>query len=116
MAKKNLDADEVAKKHYNLLMDDKYEEWLKTLNERARRQADTTMRGFKAEFYWNSGRKWVTEYGIRYEFEREGRSFMANTRTFFFNRVGKDGKNVGHPVKIVMKPEDGEWKVSVPSY
>ena len=116
MAGEKSDAALVAEKHYQLLMDKKHEEWLKTFTVNVQKQAASGMRGTRSEFYWNAGRSWVEKYGIRYEFSEEKPGYSEGEHFVFFRRVGQDGAQKGLKVKATMKLEDGKWKVGVPSY
>ncbi len=116
MAEKNDDALLLAKKHYKLLEENRYEEWLHTFESFVEKQTLSGIRGTGPEFYWNAGRRWVDGHGVHYEYEKEDPVDDSRRRRFYFNRKDDDGKNVGYHIVINVVREGNNWKVLVPSY
>jgi len=108
-------AIEVAKNHYYFLEKDDYEKWLETLTKDLQRSA--SIRGSSPYFWWNTGRRYVTEYGIHYEFYKIDLDQSNDRRVkIFFKRLNPDGTLRGMPVPIRLVLEDDEWKVFQVSY
>ncbi len=59
-------AVETAKKHYYFLEVENYKEWIKTLTKNL--QENAIFKGSTSYFLWTTGRKYVTKYGVHYEF------------------------------------------------
>lgn len=116
MVKENDDALLLAKKHYELLVENRYEEWLHTFESYVERQTLSGIRGTGPEFYWRAGRSWVDNHGIHYEYEKEDPVNETRRRRFYFYRVDADGNNVGYHLVINMILEGKNWKVFIPSY
>ncbi|HDH07029.1 MAG TPA: hypothetical protein ENF87_01540 [Thermoproteales archaeon] len=105
-------AIEVAKRHYDAIVKGDFNEWLKTLKEEYRSQAN--VRGSSIDFWWRTGRK-MAELGVRYEFVRVDRIEEGYIKLFFKRIIG-DNKQLGMPVPIHLVYENSEWKVIQPTY
>ncbi|MHA1608099.1 MAG: hypothetical protein ACTSWP_11325 [Candidatus Freyarchaeota archaeon] len=109
------EAKEVAIRHYELLQKGDYEGWVSTLCLWLQEVAGRS--GSSPYFWWKTGRHYVEDYGVYYEYYKEGKSSFPNTRKFFFKRKNPDGSDRGMPVPITVKlDEDGVWRVDQASY
>lgn len=111
--------EEIATLHYELLMENNREEWLKTFRKRHREQADKY--GSSPDLYWRTGRKYVDELGYSYKFKNKVENQSSDKRIkFFFYRLNKEGKPQGSgqvPIHVVKDEEDNdEWRVDVASW
>ncbi|HDI31921.1 MAG TPA: hypothetical protein ENF80_03790 [Thermofilum sp.] len=108
-------AIEVASNHYRFLQEGKYEEWLSTLTKDLRETA--SVRGSSPDFWWRTGRRYVTAYGVRYEYYKVDERLSRATKVkIFFKRLNPDGTLRGSPVPIWLIKENEEWKVFQASY
>ena len=107
------EAIRVAEEHYDAVVSGDYEAWLNTLTSDLRRQA--SIRGGTPDFWWRAGRAIVEKKGARYVFERVDRVEEGYVK-LFFRRVRNDGSQLGMPVPIHLRLEEGEWKVEQASY
>lgn len=112
-------AKEIAVLHYQLLMENNYDEWLKTIKTILRKKAH--LKGSSPYYWWRTGRKMVDEKGMSYKFKNEDERFGAeNRKKFFFYRLDKEGKESGSgqvPITIIKdSEEDDEWRVDVSSW
>ena len=117
--KPGMSPEEIAALHYNLLMKDNRDEWLKTMTKFHQGQADRY--GSSPDFYWKTGRKYVDELGYSYKFKlKDERQSSDNKIKFFFHRLNKDGKKQGSgqvPIHVKKDIDDNdEWRVDVASY
>jgi hypothetical protein len=116
--KPGMDAKEIAILHYQLVKENNWDEWIKSVMTRYRKNAKK--RGAKPFYWWNTGRKRVDEQGMTYEFSHQDERFSSEKRKkFFFSRFDKEGKQSGMPVPITLLPdpdENEEWRVSVSSW
>ncbi|MCD6458593.1 MAG: hypothetical protein J7K82_07055 [Thermoproteales archaeon] len=104
-----------AEKHYNSLMENDYKTWLETLSKDIKENAD--IKGSTAYFWWETGRRYVEKYGVRYEFHKIDARYSSKNRVkIFFKRLNPDGSLRGSPVPIVLIVENHEWKVVQASY
>ncbi|GEM_PF-1195676 len=109
------EAKEVAIRHYKLLENGDYEGWRSTLLLWLQGVAGQS--GSSPSFWWSTGRKYVDELGIRYEYLKEEKLPYPNARKFFFKRKNRDGSDRGMPVPCLVRlDEDGAWRVEQPSY
>ncbi len=117
--KPGMSAKEVATLHYKLMMENKYEQWLKTIRKNLRDQEDKY--GSSPYFWWDTGRKRVDKQKMSYKFKNEDTRFRTDKRVkFFFHRLDKDGKPSGSgqvPITLVKDEQDNdEWRVDVSSW
>ena len=113
IVKPGLSAKEIAILHYQLLMDDNREEWIKTVSK--------TRRGISANNWWKTGRKYVQKKGWSYKFRHEDNRFKKDDyHKFFFYRLNEKGEEQGVgpvPIIIIKDPDDNdEWRVKVSSW
>ncbi|MBS7288580.1 MAG: hypothetical protein KIH01_07520 [Candidatus Freyarchaeota archaeon] len=105
----------IAIRHYELLEKGDYEGWRSTLLLHLQATADRS--GSSPSFWWNTGRKYVDELGIRYKYLREEKLPYPNARKFLFKRKNPDGSDRGMPVPcLVTLDKDSVWRVEQPSY
>ena len=109
----DLSPREVAETHYRAVCAGNRELWVATLVARSRQMAGR--RGGTPEFWWDAGRRYATEFGVTYHFEREDQ-MQADYCKLFFQRRHPDGSPRGRPVPIHLVREDGAWRVQTPSY
>ncbi|MHA1628919.1 MAG: hypothetical protein ACTSXO_01785 [Candidatus Heimdallarchaeota archaeon] len=117
--KPGMSPEEIATLHYELLIENNREEWLKTFRKRHREQADKY--GSSPDLYWRTGRKYVDELGYSYKFKNKVENQSSDKRIkFFFYRLNKEGKPQGSgqvPIHVVKDEEDNdEWRVDVASW
>ena len=117
--KPGMNPEEIATLHYELLMDDDRDEWLKTFRKYHQRQADR--HGSSPDLYWRTGRKYVDKLGYSYKFKNKVDSQSSEKRIkFFFHRSSKEGKPQGSgqvPIHVVIDEEDdNEWRIDVASW
>lgn len=112
-----MDPKEIAILHYELLIENNYDEWLKTINTTDRNQAGSY--GSSPYFWWDTGRRYVEKYGYQYKFKNVA-SEDENRVKFFFHRLDKNGKPQGTgqvPIHVIRDEEDNnEWRVEVSSW
>jgi hypothetical protein len=120
MAKKvkpGMTAKEIATLHYELIMDNNYDEWLKTF--KVLHQTQAKRYGSSPQLYWKTGRRYIDELGYSYKFKNfvEGQS-SDKRKKFFFHRLNKEGEEQGQvPIIIIKDEEDNdEWRVDVASW
>ncbi|MEA2071696.1 MAG: hypothetical protein U9O98_10465 [Asgard group archaeon] len=117
--KKGMSAKEIATLHYQLAMNNEYDEWLKTLEKFHRDRAES--RGSKPQLYWKTARRYVDELGYSYKFkEKVDRQSDDDHIKFFFHRLSKEGKAQGTgqvPIHVVKdEDENNEWRVDITSW
>lgn len=104
------DPKEIAIKAYELLQKGDHREWVKTLSLYLQEKAD--VKGSTPSFWWSTGRHYVEDYGVYYEFHKEGKAEFPNQRKFFFKRKNSDGSDRGSPVPCTVRvDDDGGWRV-----
>jgi len=108
-----LSAREVAELHYGAIADGNRTLWVATLSERNREMADR--RGSSPDFWWDTGRRYATRYGVRYRFRQVGIE-EPDYQKIFFDRLNADGSRRGRPVPIHMILENDVWRVKIGSY
>ena len=112
VVKPGLGPKEIAILHYQLLMDNNKEEWLKTVKK--------IKLGISAKNWWSTGRKYIERNEWTYKFRHEDKRFHEDDRRkFFFYKFDKDGNEPGSPVPIIIEkdPDDNnEWRVDVSSW
>lgn len=104
---------EVAEIHYRALVEGNWDLWGATLT--ADNRAAASRRGSSPSFWWDTGRRYVTEYGVTYRFNRSEGIDETHVK-LFFDRLGPDGTPRGMPVPIHLVLEDERWRVSIASY
>ena len=113
-----MDAKEIAILHYQLVKENNWDEWIKTVRARLRKTAKK--RGNRAFYWWDTGRKRHDEQGMSYEFSYKDARFSKEDRIkYFFLRLDKEGNQSGMPVPItvIVDPDDNdEWRVEVSSW
>jgi len=112
-ALEGLSAGEVAQLHYNSVYEGDRETWVATLSARNREMADR--RGSSPDFWWDTGRRYATRYGVYYRF-RQASIEEPEYQKLFFDRLNADGSRRGRPVPIHMVLEDDGWRVKIASY
>lgn len=117
--KPGMSPEEVATLHYNLLMEDNRDEWLKTMRKFHQERADSY--GSSPHFYWKTGRKYVDELGYSYAFKHKDEKQSTDKKVkLFFHRLNKEGKKQGAgpvPIHVVKDKDDSdEWRVDVATY
>jgi hypothetical protein len=117
--KPGMSAKEIATLHYDLLMENNKEEWLKTFRKYHQERADKY--GSSPMLYWKTGRKYVDELGYSYKFKEKVDSQSDDDHIkFFFHRLNKEGKPQGSgqvPIHIVKDEDDNnEWRVDIASW
>jgi hypothetical protein len=61
------------------------------------------------QFWWSTGRRYVTSYGVRWEYHHiEG---QPKGYKVFFRRIQADGSQRGSPVPCTVRSENGRWLV-----
>jgi len=108
-----LSAREVAEIHYKTIFEGQREAWVATLSERNREMADR--RGSSPDFWWDTGRRYATRYGVHYQFRQVGIE-EPDYQKIFFDRLNADESRRGRPVPIHMVLEDDGWRVKIASY
>jgi hypothetical protein len=112
---KGLNSVEIAEIFYNAIEEDDFETFKETVKKQYREQLDKKIRGTSPEFWWNSGRKYVEEYGVRWEFHEVAEESPDKAKLFFV-RIQKDGTQRGLPLPVhLIVDVDGEWRVDVAS-
>ncbi len=117
--KSGMTAKEIAILHYDLIMENNRDEWLKTFRVHHQNQADRY--GSSPDLYWRTGRKYIDELGYSYKFKNKVEDQSSDKRVkFFFHRLNKEGKPQGSgqvPIILVRDEEDNdEWRVDVASW
>ena len=108
-----LSAREVAELHYKTIFEGHRAAWVATLSERNREMADR--RGSSPDFWWDTGRRYATRYGVHYLFRQVGIE-EPDYQKIFFDRLNADESRRGRPVPIHMVLEDDGWRVKTASY
>ena len=108
-----LSAREVAELHYKAIADGDRAVWVTTLSQRNREMADR--RGSSPDFWWDTGRRYATRYGVYYRFRQVGIE-EPGYQKLFFDRLNADGSRRGRPVPIHMILEDEVWRVKMVTY
>ncbi|NHJ49766.1 MAG: hypothetical protein FK733_18385 [Asgard group archaeon] len=115
--KPGMTAKEIATLHYELIMANDYDEWLKTF--RVFHQERAKSYGSSPDLYWRTGRRYIDELGYTYKFKNFVENQSSDKRKkFFFFRYNKDGDEQGQvPIHIVIDEDDkDEWRVDVASW
>jgi hypothetical protein len=103
------DPKEVAIRAYECLQKGDRKGWLETLSLQLQKTVDV---GGSASYWWKTGRHYVEDYGVYYEFQKEDRAPFPDQRKFFFKRKNPDGSDRGAPVPCTVRiDEDGVWRV-----
>ena len=112
-----MSAKEIATLHYELLMENNRNEWLKTFRKYHREIADRY--GSSPDLYWRTGRKYVDELGYSYTFKNVDKEAEERVR-FYFHRLNREGKPQGSgqvPINLIKDKDDqDEWRVDVASW
>lgn len=104
------DPKEIAIRCYELLQKGDRNAWVKTLSLYLQEKADAE--GSSAYFWWKTGRHYIEDYGVSYEFLKEDKTPYPNTKKFFFKRKNADGSDRGSPVPCTIRiDDDGVWRV-----
>ncbi|MGC9781519.1 MAG: hypothetical protein HZR80_19930 [Candidatus Heimdallarchaeota archaeon] len=115
--KPGMSAVEIATLHYELIMENNYDEWLKTFRKFHQERADRY--GSSPQLYWKTGRKYIDKLEYSYKFKLVEEKYSTDDhKKIFFHRLNKEGKKQGSgqvPIHIVID-EDGEWRVDVASW
>ena len=117
--KPGMSPEEIATLHYELIMENDRDEWLKTFTEFHQERADRY--GSSPDLYWRTGRKYIDELGYSYKFKEkvEDQSDDDHIKYFFF-RLNKEGKEQGSgqvPIHVVKdKDNNDEWRVDIASW
>ena len=118
--KPGMSAEEIATLHYQLAMENKQDEWIKTI--RKRYQETAKKKGSRPWNWWDTARTRVDKQGMSYKFKKED-TIQKRTDTrvkFFFHRLDKDGNPSGTgqvPIQLITDPDDNnEWRVDVSSW
>ena len=111
--------EEIATLHYELIMDNDKDEWLKTFTEFHQERADRY--GSSPDLYWRTGRKYIDELGYSYKFkEKVDRQSTEDHIKYFFFRLNKEGKKQGSgqvPIHVIKdKDNENEWRVDIASW
>lgn len=114
-----MSAKEIAILHYELIMDNDYDEWLKTFTKY--HQGTASQYGSSPDLYWRTGRRYIDELGYSYKFKNKVDRQSTDKRIkFFFHRLNKEGKPQGSgqvPIILIKDEEDkDEWRVDVASW
>jgi len=110
---RDLSPRQVAEMHYQSVVQDNRPRWLATLNAHEFSMADK--RGSSPDFWWETGRRYATEFGVTYHFDRE--DFQGEKRAkLFFKRIQADGSQRGRPVPIHLVLEEDGWRVRMVTY
>ena len=113
--KKGIKPDEVAELFYKLLVEGKYDQWLKTFRKYHREQAER--HGSSPDLYWRAGRKMQDKYGYTYHRVKEKDQKISDTHwKLWFQRKKPDGLKSGSPAPIHIvrdKESGGEWRVDI---
>jgi len=105
---------EVADEFYAALVAGDMERFKATVKAHYRQQMERA-RGASPEFWWEAGRRYVEEYGVRWEYERTDQEEPAHVK-LFYRRIQADGSQRGSPLPIhLITDDDGEWRVDVAS-
>ena len=108
-----LSAREVAELHYKAIADGNRALWVATLSRHNREMADR--RGSSPDFWWDTGRRYATRYGVYYRFRQIGIE-EPDYQKLFFDRLNADGSRRGRPVPVHMILEDEVWQVKMVTY
>ena len=113
--KPGLGPKEIAILHYQLIMENNKEEWLKTIMK--------SRIGISSNAWWKTGRKYIDKKGWSYKFRHEDDRPMfhkEDSRKFFFYRLNEKGEEQGAgPVPIIINKDpdnNDEWRVKVSSW
>lgn len=113
--KPGMSAKEIATLHYELLLEGKKEEWVKTIKQMLQPRVNDS--GGSPFYWWKTGRRYQEQYGYSYTFKhKDERQSSDKHIKLFFHRLNKEGKPQGQvPIHIIID-EDGEWRVDVSSW
>ena len=103
-----MSALEIATLHYELVLDDKKEEWAKTIKKSFRERLED--RVVSPYYWWKTGRRYQEQNGYFYTFKhKDERQSSEKHIKLFFHRLNKEGKPQGQvPIHVIIN-EDGEW-------
>jgi hypothetical protein len=105
---------EVADEFYAALVAGDMERFKATVKAQYRQQMERA-RGASPEFWWESGRRYVEEYGVRWEYDHTAEEEADHVK-LFYKRIQADGSQRGSPLPIhLVVDDDGEWRVDVAS-
>ena len=104
---------QVAELHYQAIVQGDRELWLATLTAEYRAMADR--RGSTPDFWWQTGRRYATQYGVTYRFQRVDQEEPDRVKLFFY-RLNADGSQRGMPVPIHLVKEEDGWRVEMVTY
>jgi len=106
-----LTPEEVAELFYKAIESNDFERYKETIISFYREQLEKDIRGTNPEFWWDSGRRYVEEYGVSWHFH-EVSVQNDNYAKLFFKRIQGDGSQRGMPLPIHLEVDiDGEWRV-----
>jgi hypothetical protein len=111
---KGLSPREVADKFYESIVARDIDRFKVTLKKTDREQMER-VRGTSPEFWWESGRRYVENYSVTWEFHAI-REEGEDTVVLWFKRLNADGTQRGSVVPIHLtrdKDDGGEWRVEV---
>lgn len=103
----------VAELHYRSIVEGEYTLWLETLT--AENRALAGRKGTSPDFWWQTGRRYATEYGVTYRFQRVDYEEPDRCK-LFFRRLNPDGSQRGSPVPVHLIREEDGWRVEMASY
>ncbi len=113
--KKGITPEDVAELFYKLLVEGKYDEWLKTFRAYHQQQAES--HGSSPDLYWRAGQKMQEKYGYTYHRVASKDQKISETHwKFWFQRKKRDGEKSGSPAPIhIVRDEEsnGEWRVDI---
>lgn len=104
---------QVAELHYRSIVEGEHPLWLETLT--AENRAIANQKGSSPNFWWQTGRRYATQYGVTYRFQRVDREEPERCKLFFY-RLSPDGSQRGSPVPIHLVREEEGWRVEIASY
>ena len=108
-------AKKFAQKHYDMLQQEDIKKWAATLTEENREKALNQVYGDSPDYWWKTGRRNFTLYGVSYRFHHVEYAENEYCKLFFV-RLNPDGSERGMPVPIYLKKEKGKWRVEQASY
>lgn len=112
-----MSAKQIATLHYELLLDNKKKEWVKTIKKSLRKAVNSS--SGSPYYWWKTGRRYKKQYGYSYKYKhKDERQSSARHIKLFFHRLNKEGKPQGQvPIHIIKDEEDDdEWRVEVSSW
>ncbi|GMH36327.1 hypothetical protein BSKO_04195 [Bryopsis sp. KO-2023] len=113
-------AKELCTKYFNACKDGDLDLWISTLHTELKSTPSTKLPGPFKTCNWYEGRNRVNKYQVQYEFTREVSTGMRGadpTTTLAFQpKYGKvagyeEGAPLGGEIQIILKMEDGKWKM-----